>query len=71
MGFTSRRGRSIPPESVGSAADLDAWDADEADAYDALPTEHEAAVSAIVRKARNAEDVARYRALGLPDEPPF
>ena len=67
MGFTSSRGRSIPPDSIGSADDLDAWADDMADAYDEEPTAYEAAESAPAREAREA----RYRALGLPAEPPF
>lgn len=64
MSRTSSRGRSIPPESVQSAEDLDAWAADMTDAYDALPADADGA-------STSAADTARYRALGLPDEPPF
>jgi hypothetical protein len=62
MGFTSSRGRSIPPESVDSAADLDAWADDMADAYGDLPDAADAA---------GTHDAERFRALGLPDGPPF
>jgi len=38
MSRTSSRGRSIPPDSIGSADDLDAWDGDMSDAYDGTPS---------------------------------
>ena len=63
MSRTSTRGRSIPPESVSSREDLDAWAEDMTDAYDALGADGRTIAPV---SAAHAAIVA-----ALPAEPPF